>query len=213
MTLSHGAPGDPLARLLERLPERPAASLDRALDATSACLARHGLARTSMTDIAKEMGVARSTLYRSFGSVEEAAWALLAREAYRFFDAFGEIVAHGSGARSIVALAAEFVRYTREHPVMTRLLHDEPEFVGRVMTSHFGALVDYAAAVVTPLVGAAMQGGIIPRRDPARLAQWMGRVVAVCILAPPPSGLDELLEEMLLPVLEVEVAGVSSLPT
>jgi hypothetical protein len=58
-----------------------------------------------------------------------------------------------------------------------------------------------------------MQGGIIPRRDPARLAQWMGRVVAVCILAPPPSGLDELLEEMLLPVLEVEVAGVSSLPT
>jgi AcrR family transcriptional regulator len=207
-TTSESADGaDPLAGLLERLPERPSPGLDRALDATSVCLARHGLARTSMTDIAKEMGVARSTLYRNFSSVEEAAWALLAREAYRFFDAFGEIVADGSGAGPVVSLAAEFVRYTTRHPVIVRLLHDEPEFVGRVMTTHFGALVDYAAAVVTPLVAAAMERGMIRRGDPARLAQWMGRVVAVCILAPPSRDLDELLEEMLLPVLEPVAGG------
>lgn len=193
---------DPLAALLERLPERPLPQLDRALDATSVCLARHGLARTSMTDIAKEMGVARSTLYRSFTSVEEAAWSLLARESYRFFDAFGAIVARGDGPEPIVTLAAEFVRFAVGHPVMARLLHDEPEFVGRVMAAHFGALVDYAAAVVTPVVAAAMDRGMIGRRDPARLAQWMGRVVAVCILAPPSGDLEELLEEMLLPVLE-----------
>jgi AcrR family transcriptional regulator len=193
---------DPLAGVLDHLPERPSPSLDRALDATSVCLARHGLARTSMTDVAREMGVARSTLYRHFSSVEEAAWALLAREAYRFFDAFGEIVAHGTGAGPVVALAAEFVRYTTGHPVMARLLHDEPEFVGRVMTTHFGSLVDYAAAVVTPLAAAAMERGMIVARDPALLAQWMGRVVAVCILAPPATDLDALLDEMLLPILE-----------
>ena len=204
---------DPLAALLDHLPERPSQSLDRALDATSVCLARHGLARTSMTDIAREMGVARSTLYRHFSSVEEAAWALLAREAYRFFDAFGEIVAHGTGAGPVVALAAEFVRYATGHPVMARLLRDEPEFVGRVMTTQFGALVDYAAAAVTPLVAAAMERGMIVARDPARLAQWMGRVVAVCILAPPSHSLDELLGEMLLPVLEGNLDPVSALPT
>ena len=192
---------DPLAALLARLPERPSPSLERALDATATCLARHGLARTSMTDVAKEMGVARSTLYRHFSSVEEAAWTLLAREAYRFFDAFGEIVNSGTGPQPVVALAAEFVRFATEHPVMARLLHEEPDFVGRVVTRHFGTLVDYAAAVVTPLVAVAMERGMIRRRDPAQLAQWMGRVVAVCILAPPPSGLDELLEEMLLPLL------------
>lgn len=192
----------PLAALLERLPERPLPRLDRALDATSICLARHGLARTSMTDIAKEMGVARSTLYRSFSSIEEAAWTLLTRESYRFFDAFGAIVADGVGPEPIVALAAEFVRFASGHPVMARLLHDEPEFVGQVVATHFGTLVDYAAAVVTPVVAAAMDRGMIGRRDPARLAQWMGRLVAVCILAPPSGDLDELLEEMLLPILE-----------
>ncbi len=195
------AADDPLVALLRRLPERPPPSLDRALDATAACLARHGLARSTMTDIAREMGVARSTLYRHFASVEEAAWALLAREAWRFFDAFGETVASGAGARPVVALAARFVDAATTHPVMARLLHDEPEFVGRVVTRHMAELVDYAASVVTPLVSAAMDTGMIARRDPARLAQWMGRVVAICILAPPEGPLDELLEEMLLPVL------------
>ncbi len=207
---SGSSPVDPLAALLARLPQRPAPGLDRALDATASCLARHGLARTTMTDLAKEMGVSRSTLYRCFSSVEEAAWTLMAREAYRFFDAFGQIVESGTGPQPVVALAAEFVRFTAEHPVMNRLLHEEPEFVGRVVTRHFGALVDYAAAVVTPLVAAAMDRGMIRRRDPVKLAQWMGRVVAVCILAPPADGLDQLLEEMLLPLLEGEPAVLST---
>ena len=194
-------PDDLVAALLGRLPERPAPSLDRALDATATCLARHGLARSTMTDIAKEMGVARSTLYRHFSSVEEAAWALLAREAWRFFDAFGEVVATGGGPLPVIELAARFVDFACSHPVMARLLHDEPEFVGRVVSRHMAQLVDHAAAVVTPLVASAMDAGMIARRDPARLAQWMGRVVAICILAPPTDDVANLLEEMLLPLL------------
>ena len=192
---------DPLEALLGRLPARPSPALDRALDATATCLARHGLARTSMTDLAKEMGVARSTLYRHFSSVEEAAWALAAREAYRFFDSFGHVVHTGAGPEAVVHLASEFVRFASTHPVMARLLHEEPEFLGRVATRHMAALVDYGAAVVTPLVAAAMESGTIARRDPARLAQWMGRVVAISILAPPADGPDELLRDMLLPLL------------
>jgi len=198
---STSASRDLLVGLLTQLPERPASVLDRALDATGTCLARHGLARTSMTDIAREMGVARSTLYRQFSSVEQAAWALLARESYRFFDAFGEVVAGGGGPEAVVDLAAQFVRFASTHPVMARLLHDEPDFVGRVVSFHFAELVDYAAAVVTPVVATAMETGMISRRDPARLAQWMGRVVAICILAPPEDELEDLFREMLLPLL------------
>jgi AcrR family transcriptional regulator len=207
---AENAAADPLAAMLTavlaRLPERPASGLDRALDATSACLARHGLARTSMTDVAREMGVARSTLYRHFGSVEDAAWALLAREAWRFFDAFGEVAASGAGPRSVIELAVRFVRFTATHPVVARLLHEEPDFVGKVVTRHMAALVDHAAAVVTPLMATAMDNEVIGRHDPVRLAKWMGRVVAICILAPPggdvESGeLEQTLEEMLLPVL------------
>lgn len=194
-------PDDPLAGLLGRLPRRPAPSADRALDATAACLARHGLDRCTMTDIAREMGVARSTLYRHFSSVEGAAWALLARESWRFFDAFRQVVDSGSGPRPVIELAAQFVRFTAGHPVVARLLREEPEFVGRMVTRHIGQMVDHAAALVTPVLSAAMDAGMIARRDPARLAQWMGRVVAICILAPPADDPDQLLEEMLLPVL------------
>jgi AcrR family transcriptional regulator len=200
-----GGPEDPLAGLVGRLPHRPPASADRALDATAACLARHGLDRCTMTDIAREMGVARSTLYRQFSSVEEAAWALAAREAWRFFDAFRQVAAEGSGPRPVVDLASQFVRFATGHPVMARLLRDEPEFVGRVVTRHLGQLVDRAAELVTPVVAGAMDRGMIARRDPARLAQWIGRAVAICILAPPQGNLDDLLEEMLLPLLSSPV--------
>lgn len=193
---------DPLRALLVALPERPPPELDRALDAVAVCLARHGLARTTMTDLAREMGVARSTLYKHFPSLEQAAWTLLAREAYRFFDAFGDLVARAAGPQAMVELTAEFIRFARGHPVLARLLHDEPAFLGEVFTRHAGALVDYAAVVVTPLVSAAMDAGMITRRDPARLAQWLGRIVAICIVAPPPGPLEPLLEEMLLPVLD-----------
>lgn len=197
----HAVDDGPLHALLGQLPARPPEAADRALDAVAACLARHGLARTTMTDIAREMGVARSTLYKQFGSVEQAAWALLAREAYRFFDEFGDLVARRAGPEEVVALTARFIRFAGEHPVMARLLHEEPSFVGAVMTRSAGAAVDYAAGVVAPLVAQAMDGGVLRRGDPALLAQWMGRVVAICLIAPPSGDLDEVLREMLLPVL------------
>jgi len=71
-----------------------------------------------------------------------------------------------------------------------------------VVTRYASTMVDSAAAVVTPLLGSAMDGGMIRRRDPVRLAQWLGRIVAVLVVAPPAGDLEEWLEEMLLPLLE-----------
>ena len=66
--------------LAESLPGPPPASLDPVLDATVECIARHGLAKTSLSDIARELGVAPSTVYRKVGSVENAArWSWPAR--------------------------------------------------------------------------------------------------------------------------------------
>src|SRR5579883_2394133 len=48
----------------DRLPLPVPATLDPVLDATVECLGRHGLSRTSLSDIAREMGVAPSTVYR-----------------------------------------------------------------------------------------------------------------------------------------------------
>ncbi|WP_435865480.1 helix-turn-helix domain-containing protein [Streptomyces spectabilis] len=48
----------------DRLPE--------VLDATYACLSRYGVRRTTMDDIAREMGVSRSAVYQYVRGKEDA---------------------------------------------------------------------------------------------------------------------------------------------
>ena len=43
----------------------------RIVEAAGACIERHGLAKTSMSDIATEAGVTRRTLYRYFANLDE----------------------------------------------------------------------------------------------------------------------------------------------
>ena len=80
------AEAESVIALLERLPPRPGPSMARLLDATERCLARYGIRRTSMTDIAREMHVARTTLYRQVSSVEEAVALVASRQLHRFLD-------------------------------------------------------------------------------------------------------------------------------
>jgi len=50
------------------------------LDAAAYCYLRLGVAKTTATDIAREVGISRATLYRRFGSHEAIFLALLTRE-------------------------------------------------------------------------------------------------------------------------------------
>ena len=45
---------------------RPLPTEQRLLEATLVCLARHGIAKTTLDDVAREAGVSRATLYRYF---------------------------------------------------------------------------------------------------------------------------------------------------
>src|SRR5262245_52382112 len=72
-----------LPLLAEQLPGPPPESLDPVLDATVECVARHGLSKTSLSDIARELGVAPSTVYRKVGSVDNAVALVAAREGHR----------------------------------------------------------------------------------------------------------------------------------
>ena len=63
------------------------------LDATGALLARHGLGRWSMDDVARRAGVGRATVYRRFASREEVVNAAIARDLQRFFATVADAVA------------------------------------------------------------------------------------------------------------------------
>lgn len=192
----------PFPVLAEGLPEAPPAALDRVLDAVSVCLAARGPARTSMSDIARELGVAPSTVYRKVGSVDNAAWLLASREAHRFLLTLPQQVAGFEGARMVTAFIAAGIRAAHEHPVFARILRDEPDFVGRGVTRRLPVLVEQSAAVVAPFLSAAMAAGIVQRRDPDQLAHWITRVTLAALVVPPPGDLHDELDAVLLPMLE-----------
>jgi AcrR family transcriptional regulator len=191
----------PLPLLTEHLPVPPAASLDPVLDAVATCLARHGLSRTSMSDIARELGVAPSTVYRKVRSVEKAAWLLAAREAHAFLTSSAQVAAGIEGPRSITALLAAGIRAAWDHPVFAKMVRDEPDFVGRAVTRDLPRLVEQGVDQLVPFIAGAMDLGIIGPGNPGRTAHWLVRVVMITLLAPPPGPLEEALDELLLPML------------
>src|SRR3546814_212980 len=58
----------------------------RLVDAAEVCFHRHGLAKTTIEDIASEALVSRSTVYRHVGDRDELLLEVLLRAADRFFD-------------------------------------------------------------------------------------------------------------------------------
>ncbi|GAB11858.1 putative TetR family transcriptional regulator [Gordonia araii NBRC 100433] len=192
----------PFPQLIERLPALPPPRLDPLLDATVVCLARHGLSKTSVSDIAREMGVAPSTVYRNVGSVDNAVLLVIARDGHRLIQRIPEVIADVEGPRVITVFLAEAIRRCRDHPVVGKILRDEAEWVGKLATRRLDSLLQESADVAAPLLAAAMAAGVVREQDPMTLAHWIVRIWSTCIFSPPPGDLTEALDFLLLPVLQ-----------
>src|SRR5687768_13204394 len=120
----------PFPVLAQLLPGAPDAALDEVLDATVDCIARYGLAKTSLSDIAREMGVAPSTVYRKVGTVESAVRLVMAREGHRQLARIPELIAGIEGPRVITVFLAETIEATKRHPMVAKILHDESDWMG-----------------------------------------------------------------------------------
>jgi len=191
----------PLPLRAEGLPTQPPEGLDRVLDATVECIARHGLAKTSLSDIAREMGVAPSTVYRKVGTVEHAAAMVMAREGHRMLTRLPEIIDGIEGPRQITVFVAESIETSRRHPMMRKLLSDS-DWAGRFVTRDLDDAIERQAEVSAPLLALAMKEGHIRRQDPVALAHWLARISVICLFSPPPGDLVSALDALLLPALE-----------
>jgi AcrR family transcriptional regulator len=192
----------PFPALAEGLPAAPPEALDPVLDAAAMCLAARGLSHTTMSDIARELGVAPSTVYRKVGSVENAAWLLAAREAHDVLGRLPELVADVDGPRKLTVFLAAGIRAARDHPVFAKTIRDEPDFVGRAVTRRLPTILEQGASLVAPFLSAAMALGLIRQQDPVRLAHWIVRTALITLVAPPPGNLETALDELLLPMIK-----------
>jgi AcrR family transcriptional regulator len=191
----------PLPVLSEGIPGPPPPELDVYLDAALACFTRHGIQRTSVQDVARELRVNRATVYRQVGNVEQMVRLLLARELHHLLQRLPTQLAESSGPDTVVQLLAAIVDYARSHPVLVKVLADEPELIGPFLVSDLPSLVARVANQLAPLLEWGMRTGQLAPRDPVVVAEWLVRTALTLVIAPPPGDVRRFLAELLVPAL------------
>lgn len=133
---------------MEKLLSRPEADQgpsdalqERILDAALAEFEAYGLRRVSMEDVARRARVARTTIYRRFGTKEQLVQEVILRECRRFLS---EIAAATDGLTAEEALVEGFVaglRQARSNPLLARVVTSEPEAFLPQLSMNGGAVM------------------------------------------------------------------------
>ena len=155
-----------------------------------------------MQDVANELGVNRATVYRQVGTIDQQIRLLIARDLHRLVAELPASLAGKSGPRAVVELMATIIGFASEHPVLTKVLQDEPELIGPFLVSDLPEVITRVTAAIAPLLDAAMAADQIATRDAGLLAESLVRLGITLILAPPPGDLDAFLAEVLVPTLK-----------
>lgn len=183
------------------LPPAPGPALDPYLDAAARCFTRFGVGRTSVQDIARELGVNRTTVYRQVGNVRAAALLLVSREVDRMLSALPARIAGLTGPEAVVELLASVIEESLAHPVLHKMLTDERDMVGELLAGEIPRLFTEITDRMAPLVGLLVLRGAIADRDPVVVAEWLTRIAVTVVVARPRGPLRRFLAELLVPAL------------
>ena len=158
-----------------------AAQADRILDGALACVARVGLGKTTLDDVAREAGCARATVYRCFPGKQALFIALL----YREVDALGGRVL-GAAERTetldeaVVAVMVTGAQSISSHAAFGFVCEHEPEILAPQLSFERGSAVLRAAALV---ISPAFARFVDPDRA-ERLGEWVARLTLSYLLNP-----------------------------
>lgn len=189
----------------EGLPARPDPSLDPLLDAAALVVRRHGWSRTTLQDVAREAGVDRTTIYRNLGPKDSVFRLVVAREVHHLIErAIGIAMSGRPGPDLVVELLATSIEYCFDNPVISKLLEDDPELVARFLARGIPDVIDRFTVTLAPILGMGMDLGVIARRNPAIVTDWVVRMGLSVLVTQPDRDLREFLAEVLLPVLTPE---------
>jgi len=170
--------------------ERAVGTEEQLVDAALRCLARWGMAKTTLDDVAREAGIGRATLYRRFpGGRESLMQEVVAVETARFLRRLDQRVAAVDSVEDlIVAGIVEAATTLASHEAFQYLLTHEPEAILPHLA--FGEM-DAVLRQVSAYAGPLLEPWLADAETAARVAEWLARIVLsyVCT-APAPSAGD-----------------------
>lgn len=149
---------------------------ERILEAAFACVARYGIAKTTVEDVAREAKCARATLYRYFpGGKDQLIRETIAWEVTRFFVRLAEAVADADGFAAKLELALGFAhRAVEEHEVLQKILVTEPERLLPQLTVESHRVLAAIVAFITPMLE---REELRPGVEPAAAAEYVARML------------------------------------
>lgn len=156
----------------------------RIIDGTLACLARHGTAKTTVDDIARQAGVSRATVYRVFpGGRDEILSAVVDTEMARLFSALGVRLGEARDlTEALVGGIVEASSRIRNHAALAFLVANEPEMVlGHLAFDESNRLLTTASGFAAPFLARWMTPS-----EAERVAEWATRIVLSYATAPSP---------------------------
>jgi AcrR family transcriptional regulator len=149
---------------------------ERILEATYACIARYGMAKTTVEDAARQARVSRATVYRHFpGGKDELLAETVGWETARFFGRLAVAVAGTPDFPTLLEEALLFAhRAIAEHEVLQKVLQTEPERLLPLLTVESDHILAFIQAFLVPLLEAQeLAEGV----SVARAAEHLARMI------------------------------------
>ncbi|GAB2762291.1 TetR/AcrR family transcriptional regulator [Nocardioides salsibiostraticola] len=182
----HGWQGDP--------PRTEALARERIIAATTRCIERMGVPKTTLSNIAEEVGVTRQTVYRYFPSLAELLSAVAETGAADYVARMESHLASATTPIEAVVEATVFAldEIPREPRIGLLLEADDQDLFGRGVTSALG--FDLGAQVLRGVEVDWASAGIVTDADFEALAEVMMRLMASFLQHPPavPRSSDEV---------------------
>ena len=166
-----------------------AESRERVLVGAYECVARFGMAKTTVDDVAKTSGISRATIYRLFpGGRDQLLRETVGWEMNRFFARLAEAVDDAPDFATLVEQALIFAhRAVNDHEVLQKVLVTEPDVLLPLMTIEQHRVLRYITAYLRPpLQREADAGRLRPGLDLEAAADYVARM-ALSIMASPGS--------------------------
>ena len=165
------------------MPSAPSTA-DVILDGAAQALGRHGARRLTMSDICREAGVSRGTLYRYYKSKDEVLDALNRRIKDTLRSTLDEAIrANPEPADRLRVVLKVLMRTPREFPIMSRLVEREPASAVAFLSRELPEVAKIIAHYLDPVLrdSPPVRDGVVTSVE---LAEVLQRVISSTILMP-----------------------------
>jgi AcrR family transcriptional regulator len=159
----------------------------RVLEGAYECIGRHGMAKTTVDDVAAESGVSRATIYRIFpGGKDEVLRDTVGWAMDRFFLRLGAELGDAADFPEFLERALPLARRELlEHAVLQKVLETEPDRLNALITVEQDRVIGAIAAYFLPLLERDRDAGLVVADvDLVPVAGYVARLSLSLIASP-----------------------------